>query len=384
MDGLGGFYRRIGSIYRLALKELASLFRDVALLGLVIYAFTYAVYGPAKGARMELRNASVAIVDEDRSVLSARLGDALLPPLFQPPRYLDRSQIDAAMDAGRYTFIIDIPPRFQEDVKAGRRPALQMNIDATAMSQAGRGAGYINEIFATEVSRFVNQSGNASPPARLVVRAKFNPNLSDTWFLGVAQIINNITLLAIILSGAAVVREREHGTIDHLLVLPLRPSDIMLAKVGANGFAIVLIATLSLWVVVEGMLQVPIAGSIAAFVADAVIYLFSVTSLGILLATVARSMPQFGLLAFLVYLVLNMLSGGATPLDSMPEWLESLLRISPTTHFVNSALAILYRGADLRLVWAEIAATAAIGLGFFAVALTRFRRMIAIVQINGV
>lgn len=374
---------RLESIYRLALKELASLFRDVALLALVIYAFTYAVYGPAKGARMELRNAAVAVVDEDHSALSARLGDALLPPLFLPPRYLEPGEIDAAMDAGRFTFVINIPPRFQADLQAGLRPAVQVNIDATAMSQAGRGAGYISEIFAAEIARFVNASDAATPPVRLVVRAKFNPNLSDTWFLGVAQIINNITLLAIILSGAAVVREREHGTIEHLLVLPLRPSDIMLAKVGANGFAIVCVATLSLWGVVQGLLQVPIAGSIVAFVVDAIIYLFSVTSLGILLATVARSMPQFGLLAFLVYLVLNMLSGGATPLDSMPEWLESLLKLSPTTHFVNSALAILYRGADLASVWKELLVTAIIGFAFFAVALARFRKMIAIVQVRG-
>jgi ABC-2 type transport system permease protein len=375
---------RLQSIYRLALKELASLSRDVALVGLIIYAFTYAVYGPAKGARMELRNASVAIVDEDHSALSARLGDALLPPLFQMPRHLDRAEIDTAMDAGRFTFIVDIPPRFQADIQAGRQPALQVNIDATAMSQAGRGAGYINEIFTSEIARFVNARAAQKPPVQLVVRAKFNANLSDTWFLGVSQIINNITLLAIILSGAAVVREREHGTIEHLLVLPLRPSDIMLAKVVANGFAIVGVATLSLWIVVQGLLQVPIAGSITLFVLDAIVYLFSVTSLGILLATIARSMPQFGLLAFLVYLVLNMLSGGATPLDSMPDWLQRLIQLSPATHFVNSALAILYRGADFSSVAYEVLVTAGIGVLFFAIALGRFRNMIAIVQLGGV
>jgi len=375
---------RLQSIYRLALKELASLSRDVALLGLIIYAFTYAVYGPAKGARMELRNASVAIVDEDHSTLSARLGDALLPPLFATPRYVDRSDIDSAMDAGRFTFIVDIPPRFQADIQAGRQPTLQLNVDATAMSQAGRGASYLSEIFATEISRFANVSRAQKPPVQLVTRAKFNANLSDIWFVGVAQIINNITLLAIILSGAAVVREREHGTIEHLLVLPLRPSDIMLAKVAANGFAIVLLATLSLWIVVRGLLQVPIAGSVSLFVVDAIVYLFSVTSLGILLATIARSMPQFGLLAFLVYLVLNMLSGGATPLDSMPDWLQRLIQLSPAAHFVNSALAILYRGADFSSVAHEVAITAAIGLLFFAVALGRFRKMIAIVQLKGV
>ena len=376
---------RLRSIYRLALKELASLSRDAALVGLIIYAFTYAIYGPAKGAKMELQNASVAIVDEDHSTLSARLGDALLPPLFAKPQYVDRSAIDSVMDAGRFTFIVDVPPRFEADVRAGRRPALQINIDATAMSQAGRGAGYLSEIFSSEVGRFVNGSSlEKPPPVQLVVRAKFNANLSDTWFVSVAQIINNITLLAIILSGAAVVREREHGTIEHLLVLPLRPSDIMLAKIVANGFAIVGVATLSLWIVVQGLLRVPVAGSIGLFVADAIVYLFSVTSLGILLATIARSMPQFGLLAFLVYLVLNMLSGGATPLDSMPEWLQRLIQLSPTAHFVNSALAILYRGADFTSVLREVAITAAIGALFFAVALGRFRKMIAIVQLRGV
>jgi len=373
---------RLDSIFRLGRKELASLARDFALLGLIIYAFTYAVYGPAKGARMELRNASVAIVDEDHSALSARLADALLPPLFLPPRYLARNEIDSAMDAGRYTFVIDIPARFQLDVLAGRRPTIQINVDATAMAQAGRGTGDISEIFTEEIARFLGASAAQTEPApvRLVTRAKFNPNLSDIWFVGIANIINNITLLSIILAGAAVVREREHGTIEHLLVLPLRPSDIMLAKVWANALAIVVVATLSLWLVVNGLLEVPIAGSVPLFVGDTILYLFSTTSLGILLATIARSMPQFGLLAFIVYLVLNMLSGGVTPLDSMPQWLQTLLQLSPTKHFFNSALAILYRGARLDSVWTEMVAVAAIGAVFFAIALGRFRRMMTLMQ----
>jgi len=370
---------RLESIFRLGIKELASLARDFALVGLIVYAFTYAVYGPAKGARMELRNASVGFVDEDHSALSARLADALLPPLFLPPQYLAHEDIDAAMDAGRYTFVVDIPPRFQSDVLAGRQPTVQLNVDATAMSQAGRGAGDISEIFTEEIGRFLGAPAQTEP-VRLVTRAKFNPNLTDTWFVGIAAIINNVTLLAIILAGAAVVREREHGTIEHLLVLPLRPSDIMLAKIWANALAIVAVATLSLWLIVKGLLEVPIAGSVPLFMADTVLYLFSTTSLGILLATIARSMPQFGLLAFIVYLVLNLLSGGATPLDSMPQWLQTLLRLSPTTHFFNSALAILYRGARFDSVWPELVWVVAIGGVFFVLALGRFRRMITHMQ----
>ena len=368
---------RLQSIVQLGAKELASLARDTALIGLIIYAFTYAVFGPAKGASMELRNASVAIVDEDRSALSARIVDALLPPYFTKPRYITADQVDILMDAGRFTFVIDFPPRFQAEVLAGHHPTLQVEIDATAMTQAGRGAGYIQTVAMREIESFLDLPA-VTQPVRLVTRARFNPNLLDTWFVGMAQLINNLTMLAIFLSGAAVVREREHGTLEHLLVMPLRPSEIMLAKVWSNSLVIVTASVVSLWVVVRGVLHVPVAGSVTLFATGATIYLFATTSLGILLATMTRSMPQFGLLAFLVFLVLNMLSGGTTPLDSMPPWLQNVLSLSPTTHFVNFALAILYRGAGLEAVWSEFLIVAGIGAVCFAVALMRFRRMIVL------
>jgi ABC-2 type transport system permease protein len=368
------------SILWLGLKEFRSLARDTALVGFILYAFTYAVYGPAKGAPIELRNASVAVVDEDRSVLSARVADALLLPYFRPARRIDLSEIDRHMDAGTYTFVVDIPPRFQADVEAGRRPTIQVNVDATAMAQAGRGAAYIQNAIGEEVRRFVRAPPADEPPVTLVTRAKFNPNLQDSWFLSVSQIINNITMLAIILSGAAVVREREHGTVEHLLVMPLRPSDIMLAKIWSSAVVIVLVATASLEVMVRSLLQVPIAGSVALFMAGSLLYMFSVTSLGIFLATIARSMPQFGLLAFPVFIVLNLLSGGTTPLDSMPQWLQQVMQFSPTAHFVNYSMAILYRGARLADVWPHAAVVAAMGLVFFFGALLRFRKTVALMQ----
>jgi ABC-2 type transport system permease protein len=368
------------SIFWLGLKEFRSLARDTALVGFILYAFTYAVYGPAKGAPVELRNASVAVVDEDRSVLSARVADALLPPYFRPARRIDISDIDPAMDAGKYTFVIDIPPRFQADVESGRRPTIQVNVDATAMAQAGRGATYIQNAVGEEVSRFVHAPPAVQLPVTLVTRTKFNPNLQDSWFLSVSQLINNITMLAIILSGAAVVREREHGTVEHLLVMPLRASDIMLAKIWSSAVVIVLVATASLEVVVRSLLQVPIAGSVPLFMVGSVLYMFSVTSLGIFLATIARSMPQFGLLAFPVFIVLNLLSGGTTPLDSMPQWLQQVMQFSPTAHFVNYSMAILYRGAGLADVWQHAAVVSAMGLVFFFGALLRFRKTVALMQ----
>ena len=368
--------RRLASIWHLGLKELVSLSRDAALMGLVIYAFTYAIYGPAKGAQMELRNASVALVDLDRSPLSARIADALLPPEFLAPRAIGRESIDAVMDSGRYTFVLEVPPRFQADAEIGRSPTLQLYVDATAMSQAGRGTNYIAAIASREVRTFLGTPA-ADPPVRLVTRARFNPNMEERWFVSLATIVNNITMLGIILVGAAVVREREHGTLEHLLVMPLTPLEILAAKIWPNALAIVVAAVASLYLVVRGVLEVPIQGSVALFTAGALLYMGSITSLGVFLATLARSMPQFGLLVFLVFLVLNMLSGGTTPLDAMPLWLQNVMLFSPTTHFVSFSIAVLCRGASLAETWPHVAIVAATGIAFFLGALARFRRVLS-------
>ena len=372
---------RLENIYRLGIKALFSLRHDAVLVFLIIYSFTYAIYAPAKQATTEVHNAAVAMVDEDGSPLSRRIRDALLPPHFLPPAPLTVQEIDAAMDTGRYTFVIDIPPDFQADVVRGRRPAIQLNVDATAMTQASPGASYIQSIIAQELTAFLGEPAAATkPPVHLVVRAKFNPNLETFSFTAVMQIINNITLLAMFLTGAALIREREHGTIEHLLVMLLTPTEIMLAKIWANGLVIVVAASLSLRLVVKGWLGLSIAGSMTLFVAGVVLYLFAVTSLSIFLATLARSMPQFALLAFPVFIVMNLLSGGNTPLDSMPQFLQTVMQGSPSTHFVSFAQAILYRGAGFDIVWPEFAATAAIGAVFFVGALLRFRKALTAMQ----
>jgi ABC-2 type transport system permease protein len=263
-------------------------------------------------------------------------------------------------------------------VLAGRQPALQVDVDATAMVQAGLGSGYAQQIITTEIADFLSHAeGGPLSTVNLDVRIAFNPNLTTAWFTSVMGIINNITMLAIILAGAAVVREREHGTMDHLLVMPLTPFEIALSKVWANGLVIATAVGLSLYFVVRLILGIPIAGSIPLFMVGVVIYLFFATAIGIFLGTVARSMPQLGLLYMLVYLPMNMLSGSNTPLESMPPWLAAAMQVSPSTHFVSFAQSILYRGARLDVVWPEFLAVAVIGALFFGVAILRFRSVVA-------
>lgn len=366
---------KLAHIFRLGLKELTSLRHDSVLLLFMLYAFSVAIYMPAAGSLLGVHNASVAFVDEDHSPLSRRLAEALQQPQFQTPALIGYADIDPALDSGRYTFVINVPASFQADLLAGRQPELQVNIDATAMSQAFMGAGYIGRIFQRELYDYAQQS--PAQPATLASRALFNGNLESGWFLGVIQIVNNVTILAIILTGTALLREREHGTLDHLLVLPLTALEIMLAKVWSNALVVVACTWLSLELVVGWALGVPLTGSLPLFLAVTALYLFACTAIGIFLATLARSIPQFGLLAIPVIIPMLMLSGGTTPLDSMPIWLQNLMQFSPSTHFVTLAASILFRDAGVTVIWPDIAALAGIGLAFFLIALARFRRTLA-------
>lgn len=367
------------NIFRLGVKELRSLRSDPVLVFLIIYAFSWGIYEVATGVKFEVSHASVAVIDEDRSPLSREIAAAILPPYFKHAEAIGADEAGRALDEGDYIFILDIPPHFERDLLSGHPPALQLNVDATAMSMAGNGAAYIQTIVSQEVTRFVTSRGGAAAghvDAKLVKRALFNPNLDSVPFTSVMEVINNITLLSVILAGAALIREREHGTLEHLLVMPVSALEIMSSKLWANGLVIVLAATLSLIVMVEGVLGVQTQGSLTLFIAGALLYQFSVTALGILLATFTNSMAQYGLLAMPVLILMQLLSGSSTPLESMPVWLQNTMQISPSTHFVAVAQAILYRGAGLATVWPGLAVLALIGAGFFTVALMRFRRAI--------
>ena len=368
----------VANIIQLGLKELRSLWHDKILAFFILASFSIMIYSAATASSRELHNAPIGIVDEDQSPLSARIISAFYGPYFKPPRVISMDEIDPGLDAGDYTFVLNIPPDFQRDVLAGKHPALQVNIDATRMTQAFIGANYIQNIVTGEIAEVVQRHRTGAVlPITLATHVKFNPNLNGIWFGGVMEIISQVTMLSIILTGAALIREREHGTLEHLLVMPLIPFEVMAAKVWANGLVVLVCTALSLRFVVQGALGVPIVGSTPLFLFGTMLHLFSTTSMGILMATVARSMPQFGLLMILVVLPLQMLSGGITPRESMPEIVQTIMLAAPTTHFTALAQAILYRGAGVDVVWPQLTAIMGIGTVFFVGALLRFRASLA-------
>ena len=374
--------RSLGHIFHLGVKELISLSRDPVLIFLIIYSFTFSVYTPSKSAVMDVVNASIATVDEDNSDAARAVHDAMLPPQFLPPKNIAWADINSAMDTGKFTFVVNIPPRFQSDLAENIKPDIEIVADATAMSQAGRGPTYIQKIINNTVQPYWSGGtrGRDQPVVELESRARFNANMLQGWFVAVNQIINNISVLAIFLCGAAVLREREHGNIEHLLVMPLKPFELAFAKIWANGLVVVVAAMASLFIVVKWAIGVPVAGSILLFLLGLSPYLFSVTALGIMLATIVRSMPQFGLLAFPVFIVMSLLSGGQTPLESMPIFLQKVMQFVPSTHFVSFSQAVLFRNATLGMVWPDLAKMFVIGIAYTIFTLSRFRKMLAAVQ----
>jgi len=317
-------------------------------------------------------------VDEDQSALSQRIVNAFQPPLFMPPKLVSREEMDARMDAGLDTFALNIPPNFQQDVLAGRSPRIQLNTDATRVGQAFSGSSYVQTIVMGEVQTWAQRyrTSPGMPVVEVEDRVRFNANLTRSWFGGVVALIDMITMLSVLLTGSALIRERERGTVEHLLVMPVTPAEIMTSKVWSMGLVVLVASAVSMRFVVQGWLEVPIQGSVPLFVCGTALHLFAVTSLGMFLATFARTMPQFALLMIMVLLPLQLLDGGMTPRESMPGWVQDVMLAAPTTHFVMLSQGILFRGGGLEVVWPQFLALAVIGTVLFLVALARFRRTI--------
>lgn len=370
--------RTLKNILALSSKELRSLFGDTILVIFIVMMFSTMVYNTATNATSDVRNANIGIVDYDRSPLTRQIVAALLPPQFAKPVYVNPNDTQEMLDKSELTFVLEFPPNFQRDVLAGRAPEAQLLVDATAMTQAGVGSGYIAQIFSREIQEFmgVKQQISQAMPARAVVNLQYNPNNDSSWFMGAAMAGNNIMLITLVLVGAAVIREREHGTMEHLLVMPVTATEIVAAKILANGLVVSAAAVLSMKFVVGGAIGAHLAGSLALYALGVVLFMFSVASLSVMLATLAPTMPQYSLLMVPTYIVFMMFSGSTSPRANMPEMAQRVSEYWPSTQFAHFAQSVMFRGAGLETVWVQLLALSVAGAVFLGLALVRFRKML--------
>ncbi len=369
------------NIFRLGVKELISLRRDPVLLIFVMYAMTLQIIIAGEGLSFQIRNASIGVVDEDHTSVSRSIKAAFRAPYFRPAKPHTFSGIEESLETGQYDFIVVVPRDFQSDLLSGDYPQVQVIADATAVGQAYIGTEYIRQLVLREAEFALDAlPGEARLPFEPAIRVRYNPNLISKWQDALVELLIVLTMLSILLPGAALLREREHGTLEHLLAMPVHPGEILFAKFWANSLVLVVGVAISMMVVIHGYFGAPMRGMTALLLLGTFVYQFSTAGIGMVLATVSRSVPQLGLLCILVIAPIAFLSGAWMPAESLPQAFRALMSVSPLTYFSEFANAVMFRGAGLGSIWPQLAALGTIGVISFGYAMLRLRHQLTMAR----
>lgn len=365
----------------MTLKELIQLGRDTGLMLFFAYAFTADIYIAGSGMNLELRNAATVVRDSDHSAASRELIYRFRPPHFRlEGEIADPREGIRLLDAGRAMVVLDIPPRFEASLLEGEPTAVQMQVDTTNSVFGLRAASYGAQIvgrYGLEVGlRRAGLAGEDELGPRIVEehRVWFNPNQDETWFMSIQELLQMITLFSVLLAAIAMVREKERGTAEQLLVSPLTPFEIMFPKAAAMTAVILGATALALFGILRPIFGVPVKGSVALFFAITALYVFTTAGLGLFAATVARNQTQVAMMTILIILPMMLLSGSWTPPEAMPGWVQALMALSPLTYFLEATFGVLLKGAGLDLLWDSVLGMALLGGAVFGLGVWRFRR----------
>ncbi len=367
----------------LTIKELKQCVRDLVLVAFMAYSFMGAVYISGTGVTQDLRNASLLIHDGDATPESRNLLYRFRQPYFSRiGSFAGQSDGLTSLDNGKAMLLLDIPEDFSETLnRSARSASVQMFIDTSNVTLGYLAAAYGQRIVATwseDQARSVAQRSGLDlrslPSVENVSRVWYNPNLNGHWFNAIGEWLTMMTVLAVLLPATALVREREHGTVEQLLVAPLTPMQIMVSKAFAMTLVNLVGTVLSVYVVMLPLIGVPFAGSAWLFFATTAVYVFSIAGLGLAIGAFARSSAEVGMLVILIAVPMTALSGTWTAPEAMPQWSQYALQISPLYHFITCAYGILLRGADFRVLWQSILMLTLLGAGAFGLAWLRLRR----------
>jgi ABC-2 type transport system permease protein len=373
------WWRRLAVMTR---KDLLQLFRDIPLMGFLVYSFTFSVYVTGNGLQTQLRNAGLLVYDADRSAASRELIHRFHAPYFRVDGELVRpGEGFERLDQGGSMLVLDIPARFHENLAAGESVAVQLLVDTTNAPQGLSAAGYATRI----VGQFDRETANkrigsaAEPSADLPMivsdhRVWYNQDQNETWFESISHLLRMITIFSMLLPAAALVREKERGTVEQLLVSPLTPLQIMLPKVLAMTLVILGATAVALFGVMLPVFGVPIRGSVILFFSLTALFVVATAGMGVFAATVTRNQAQVGMMTLLVVAPMLLLSGITTPLEAMPDWVQYLMALSPLRYFIEITHGILLKGAGLEVLWRQVLAMAALGGSLFGFGMWRFRR----------
>ncbi|RTL26274.1 MAG: ABC transporter permease [Burkholderiales bacterium] len=363
-------------------KEVQQLLRDPILLSFMVFVFTVNIYLQGSSVSLQLNRAAMVVQDGDHSAASRELIHRFRPPYFRLDGEVDSSrEAIGLLDRGEVMVALDIPTGFQERLLKGESASVLMQVDATQSAQAFLATSYAARIVGQfGLEKILVREGLSSGSLEEVPvviddqRVWFNPNEKDTWFMPISEMLEAITLFSILLPAAAMVREKERGTIEQLMVSPLSPFQIMFPKVLAMTAVILFCMSLALFGVLGLVFQVPMRGSLPLFYVVTTLYIFANAGLGLFAATIARNLAQVGLLSLLILAPIILLSGTWTPPEAMPTWLRLATLASPLRHYIDASYGILLKGAGLDSLWDSVLAIGILGILIFSFGIRRFRR----------
>ena len=371
--------RRMTGLIR---KEFAQIFRDPPLVIILLWAFTAAIYTSGQGHATETMNVATAVYDLSRGPASRDFLSHLQPPYFKTVGYLQReSEIGAWLDGGKAVIVVVIPPDFQRDIDGGGPARIQVLTDGALAMTATVSIGYIAAIAARYSATVTERRAGAlrgsvvrGPALDERVRVRFNSNMLSSWFAALLELLNMCTMVSLLLTAANLVREKEHGTIERLLVSPARAVEIFLAKIIPAIVLVLVLSACSFLLVLVPAFGLPVRGSLLLFYGVTALYVFAMTSMGIAIAVVARNMAQGVMIMILVLQPMIFLSGAWNPPEAMSPWLRWISLISPLRYYIEFAFGVILKGNGLSVLAWDVAGIAILGTVLFVFSLLWFQR----------
>lgn len=365
--------RRLSALIR---KEFLQLWRDSAILFLILYAFTADIYLAAQAYNLEVKSYPVAVCDRDGSARSRELAARFREPTFLTRRVFDEGRLTRGLETGEFLMAVVIPEDFARRLAKGEQARVQILCDGTnayattiALAWAGQiVAGFGAEVALERLQMPERRLAKVLPAVESRTRLLYNPNANHVWFSCLSELLSMMTLLAILLPAAALVREKEYGTVEQLLVTPLRGAEILISKIAPMVAVIVLFTFIAVFSILRPVYEVPLLGSVALFFAATGCYVFAAAGLGLLVATVSRNQPEALLTTIVVMMPILFLSDIFSPVEDMPAAVEALSVVSPLGYYIRIAYAVFFKGAGLGLLWRDFLLLAGLGGLLFAAA----------------
>ena len=372
-----------GRLKQMLIKELIQVVRDkrtrFILIGPPILQML--VFGYA--ATFEIRNVSTVIVDMDHSQESRDLVSRFISsPYFKVQSQLsDASQAHELIDQGKATLALEIDAGFAQKLRKGETAPLQVIVDATNSNTALIASAYVSQIalgFAQQaqqeqINRIAPQLIEQIPSVQLEQRPWYNPDLRSRWFFVPGVIGSLTTLLVITLTSFAVVREREIGTLEQIMVTPIRPVEFILGKT-LPFFLIGLFDALLIGAVGTFWFQIPFRGHVSVLLTGAVLFLICMLGMALLISTVSSTQQQAMVTAFFVIMPTITFSGFGFPISAMPQWMQLASYAIPLRYFLVILRGTYLKGVGFDILWPQMAALAGIGLLGLMVAISRFHK----------